>query len=195
MHHCLFFTYFQKDSSISTVDIDIDEDVTSSLNTLLDTKPESTHSSDLECLRNRVEKRLDHTSLSGKVCSNFDEEENSNLMDSDKLEDTSCNHSRLNSNGDFEEPFDSGFPSREKAVCGPSFNPPSQRHINNVENVPNQQSASLLSDYNDESGSNEYFQAQKSKGDSVSSSGRFPSDLVQTHGDRIVWTYNAPVRT
>ncbi|XP_033214100.1 PH and SEC7 domain-containing protein 2 isoform X2 [Belonocnema kinseyi] len=32
---------FQKDPSMSTVDIDIDDDVTSSLNTLLDTRPES----------------------------------------------------------------------------------------------------------------------------------------------------------
>ncbi|XP_034245374.1 PH and SEC7 domain-containing protein-like isoform X2 [Thrips palmi] len=183
----------QKDSSISTVDIDIDEDVTSSLNTLLDTKPDSTHSSDLECLRNRVDKRLDNTILSGKVCSSFDKRESSNLMDSDKLKDSTYNHSRLNSNGDFEEPFDGdAFPSSEKAVCGPSFNPQSQRHMNNVENFPNQQSAGLLSDYNDDSGGNDYFEPQKNKTDSVSSSGRFPSDLVQTHGDRIVWTYNAP---
>nr|CAD7200399.1 unnamed protein product [Timema douglasi] len=32
---------FQKDASLSTVDIDIDDDVTSSLNTLLDTRPDS----------------------------------------------------------------------------------------------------------------------------------------------------------
>ncbi|XP_063217920.1 PH and SEC7 domain-containing protein isoform X6 [Bacillus rossius redtenbacheri] len=37
---------FQKDSSISAVDIDIDEDVTSSLNTLLDTRPDSGGSND-----------------------------------------------------------------------------------------------------------------------------------------------------
>lgn len=34
---------FQKDSSISAVDIEIDEDVTSSLNTLLDTRVDSTN--------------------------------------------------------------------------------------------------------------------------------------------------------
>lgn len=193
-YYTKFYCYFQKDSSISTVDIDIDEDVTSSLNTLLDTKPESTHSSDLECLRNRVEKRQDNTSLSGKVCSSFDKRENPNLMDSDKLKE-STHHSRFNSNGDFEEPFDgNAFPCSDKAVCGPSFNLQSQRHTNNGENVPNQQAAALLSDY-EESGSNDYYEAQKNKADGVSSSGRFPSDLIQTHGDRIVWTYNAPVRT
>lgn len=46
----------QKDSSVSAVDIEIDEDVTSSLNTLLDTRPDSASSSNNACSTNNSDR-------------------------------------------------------------------------------------------------------------------------------------------
>lgn len=48
MNYQNYFT-LQKDSSLSAVDIDIDDDVTSSLNTLLDTRPDSSNSVADQC--------------------------------------------------------------------------------------------------------------------------------------------------
>lgn len=175
--------HLQKDSSISTVDIDIDEDVTSSLNTLLDTKGESSsHSSEMECLKSRVDKRMhDNTQ-----CDNAKNENTS----FDKAIDSSYHHSRLDSNGELESPFESNTTKRDKDKRGPNYNSSSQR---NSDNAPCSSSSQLL-ECSDDGNRNDSSERHKNRLENVSSSGgRCTLDLIQTHGDRIVWTYNAPV--
>ncbi|KAK3917442.1 PH and SEC7 domain-containing protein [Frankliniella fusca] len=173
----------QKDSSISTVDIDIDEDVTSSLNTLLDTKSENNQSNENDCFKNRFE-RFEANSKYDQPSSILDHKEN--MFNSTEVSQTSDSTVNPISKLDVYEhrtmssqcTLPSDGERLKQGYCLMS-QPDS---TNNEENSRNPKGESC--EDNPES--------QISTDNVTSANAQSALDLIQTHGDRIVWTYNAP---
>ncbi|XP_026287868.1 PH and SEC7 domain-containing protein isoform X2 [Frankliniella occidentalis] len=171
----------QKDSSISTVDIDIDEDVTSSLNTLLDTKSESNQSCENECFKNRFD-RFENNTKGDEQSPVLDHKENIHHC----KEDTKTNNSTTNHNSKeehqtvFAQSLQSSDGDRQKQ----GYSLMSQPDSTIIE-----QSCRA---FKGESHNEDIPEAHTWTDSVTSSSAHSALELIQTHGDRIVWTYNAP---
>lgn len=173
----------QKDSSISTVDIDIDEDVTSSLNTLLDTKSESFQGSENDFFKNRGEKRDDFGSFREKACTSATKKESINSTDNASTVGSS--NSPASANGELQTA------NKHSVVPGNETERLATRYCPDSSEDALCSRDSKAGSYSDNRGPDPFD--SYSRTESVSStSHKRTAELIQTHGDRIVWTYNAP---